>query len=239
MNQFSVPMALVDFIPVILFAISSVVLQRDLYNKMSKGAFALFAAGTIDIVAAGALKALYKLLHAAGVCDFKRLNAMFFPVQSLGFLLAGAGIAAMLCCLRMGYLSSRDFTQAYLNRMAEGINVMGQSALLLGPDPSTRPASPGSRRHEKHAGHERRRGYGLVPPLPPGMITCSPAAPRLDEVEQAEKHRVSAGYVDGLARRAFLPLAKITAKRYNQIKQGPLTRPPGRELNFNVVMTLQ
>lgn len=61
MNQFSVPMALVDFIPVILFAVSSIVLQRDLYNKMSKGAFALFAAGTIDIIAAGALKALYKL----------------------------------------------------------------------------------------------------------------------------------------------------------------------------------
>lgn len=92
-------MALVDFIPVILFAISSVILQRDLYNKMSKGAFALFAAGTIDIAAAG--------------------------------------------------------------------------------------------------------------------------------------------YADGLARSAFLPLAKIAAKRYNQMKQGLLTRPPGRELNFNVVMTLQ
>lgn len=192
MNQFSVPMALVDFIPVILFSISAVVLQRDLYNKMSKGAFALFAAGTIDVAAAGALKALYKLLYAAGVCDFERLNAMFFPVQSLGFLLAGAGIVAMLCwkqgktaafaaaiptvysgtflfvglmvlglggmmaglgviavrmkkkgaavlfavaflcCLSMGYLSSRDFTQAYMNWMAEGINVAGQGALLLG-----------------------------------------------------------------------------------------------------------
>lgn len=185
-------MALVDFIPVILFAVSAIILQRDLYNKMSKGAFALFAAGTIDIVAAGALKALYKLLYAAGVCDFERLNAMFFPVQSLGFLLAGAGIVAMLCwkqgkttafavavpavysgtflfvglmvlglggmmaglgviavrmkkrgaaalfavaflcCLSMGYLSSRDFTQAYMNWMAEGINVAGQGALLSG-----------------------------------------------------------------------------------------------------------
>lgn len=192
MNQFSVPMALVDFIPVILFGVSSIMLQRDLYNKMSKGAFALFAAGTVDIIAAGALKALYKLLYAAGVCDFERLNAMFFPVQSLGFLLAGAGIVAMLChkqgkntayavaapavysgtflfvglmvlglagmmaglgvvavrmkkkgaavlfavaflcCLSMGYLSSRDFTQAIMNWMAEGINVVGQGALLWG-----------------------------------------------------------------------------------------------------------
>lgn len=97
MKDFSVAMALVDYIPVIFFAVAAVLLQRDLYNKMSKGAFALFAAGTIDVFAAGALKATYKLLYAAGVCDFEPLNAMFFPVQSIGFLLAGAGMVAMLC----------------------------------------------------------------------------------------------------------------------------------------------
>lgn len=96
MKDFTIPMALVDFIPVILFAIGSVLLLRDLYNKMSKWAFALFAAGTIDVTCAGCLKALYKLLYAAGVCDFEALNAMFFPVQSIGFLLAGLGIIAML-----------------------------------------------------------------------------------------------------------------------------------------------
>ncbi len=95
-KEFTVSMALVDFIPVILFAIGAIMLQRDLYNKMSKGAFALFAAGTIDVICAGALKALYKLLYAAGVCDFTPLNAMFFPVQSIGFLLAGIGVVAML-----------------------------------------------------------------------------------------------------------------------------------------------
>ena len=97
MKDFSVAMALVDYIPVIFFAVAAVLLQRDLYNKMSKGAFALFAAGTIDITCAGALKATYKLFYAAGVCDFEALNAMFFPVQSIGFLLAGIGILAMLC----------------------------------------------------------------------------------------------------------------------------------------------
>ena len=50
MKDYSVSMALVDFIPVILFAVAAVMLQRDLYFKMSKGAFALFAAGTIDII---------------------------------------------------------------------------------------------------------------------------------------------------------------------------------------------
>lgn len=97
MKEFSVSMALVDFIPVLLFGAASVILMRDLYNKMSKGAFALFAAGTIDVTCAGALKALYKLLYAAGVCDFTPFSDMFFPVQSIGFLLAGIGMIAMLC----------------------------------------------------------------------------------------------------------------------------------------------
>lgn len=89
-------MALVDYIPVVFFAIASVILLRDLYNKMSKGAFALFSAGVIDVTIAGALKATWKLLYAAGVCNFEALDHMFFPVQSIGFLLAGVGILAML-----------------------------------------------------------------------------------------------------------------------------------------------
>ncbi len=96
MKEFSVAMALVDYIPVLFFGAASVILMRDLYNKMSKGAFALFSAGVINIFSAGALKALYKLLYAIGVCDFAPLNDMFFPVQSIGFLLAGIGILAMI-----------------------------------------------------------------------------------------------------------------------------------------------
>ena len=191
-KHFSVPMAIVDYIPVLCFAIAAVILMRDLYNKMSKGAFALFAAGVIDVTMAGALKATYKLLYALGVCDFQPLNNMFFPVQSIGFLLAGIGILAMLvypqqekklnsvaapavftgtfvfvglmvaglgildaalcvlakklgkpglialfafsfvCCLGMGYLSSKDFAEASMNWIAEGVNVVGQGTLLAG-----------------------------------------------------------------------------------------------------------
>lgn len=96
MYDVSVPMALVDFIPVAFFAVAAVLLQRDLYNKMPKYAFACFAAGTIDIMLAGFLKALWKLLYAAGVCDFQVLGSMFLPVQSIGFLLAGLGVILML-----------------------------------------------------------------------------------------------------------------------------------------------
>ena len=96
MNDFSIPMALVDFIPVLFFAIASVILLCDLYRKMSRGAYALFSAGVIDVTVAGALKATWKLLYATGVCNFEALNAMFFPVQSIGFLLAGIGMLLML-----------------------------------------------------------------------------------------------------------------------------------------------
>lgn len=97
MKDFSIPMALADYIPVILFAAAAIYLMRDLYNKMSKGAFALFAAGTVNVVSAGFLKATYKLLYAAGLCDFSALSDVFFPLQSLGFILAGVGVLAMLC----------------------------------------------------------------------------------------------------------------------------------------------
>jgi len=97
MYHFTIPMALMDYIPVVFFGIAAVLLQKDLYGKMSKGAFAMFAAGTINIFAAGFLKASWKLMYAAGICDFQALNTMFLPVQSIGFLLAGVGIAMALC----------------------------------------------------------------------------------------------------------------------------------------------
>ena len=100
MYNVSIPMALVDYIPVIFFGVSMVLLQRDLYNKMFKGAYALFAAGTIDVFCAGFLKATWKLLYAAGVCDFEILNHMMMPLQSIGFLLIGAGLVGMLCWKR-------------------------------------------------------------------------------------------------------------------------------------------
>ncbi len=196
MNDFSVGMALFDYIPVIFFAIGAIILLRDLYNKMSKGAFALFAAGVINVAMAGALKATWKLLYAGANIDISAFNAMFFPVQSIGFLLAGIGIIAMLthsqkekgtklhsaapvvpvvsitfpylvlvmvaglglmdaglcilakklkkpavivvfilsfvCCLGMGYLSTKDFEKASMNWIAEGVNFCGQGLFLLG-----------------------------------------------------------------------------------------------------------
>ena len=105
MYNFTIPMALMDFVPVFFFGYAAALLQRDLYDKMRKSHFALFAAGTINIFVAGFLKALWKLLYAANVCDFHALNTMFLPVQSLGFLLAGIGIVMMLLQKPMPFLA--------------------------------------------------------------------------------------------------------------------------------------
>ena len=93
----SVTLAIVDYVPVFLFLATAILLQRGLYNKMSKGAFALFSAGTILVFIAGLFKATWKLLYCAGICDFERLNYSFMPMQGTGFFLAAAAIIAMLC----------------------------------------------------------------------------------------------------------------------------------------------
>ncbi|MCC8130528.1 MAG: hypothetical protein LUC38_06040 [Oscillospiraceae bacterium] len=200
----TIPMAIVDYIPVFMFLAAAVILQRDLYRAMSKGAFALFSAGTITVFVAGFYKATWKLLYAAGVCDFTPLNKSFFPMQTTGFVLAALGMLALLChkqgdenklnsvaiipalgviltasapaeysgtmifvmlmvlgvlvldvgliiisakhkqtlaaviygisfifVMGMGYLSSRDFTEASMNWIAEFTNVLGQGTFLL------------------------------------------------------------------------------------------------------------
>ena len=71
MHDFSVAMGLMDFIPVIFFAVSAALLLRDLHSKMGSGTYALLAAGCIDVFMAGFGKALWKLLYAAGICDFQ------------------------------------------------------------------------------------------------------------------------------------------------------------------------
>ena len=103
--EFSVPMALVNFIPVFLFGISAVLMQQNLYGKMPKYAFACLAAGGVNVFLAGFLKALWKLLYALGVCDFQVLNTMFLPTQSIGQLLTGLGIILMLTQRRQAALA--------------------------------------------------------------------------------------------------------------------------------------
>ena len=137
MYEFSIPMALTDYIPVALFAVVAVLLQRDLYNKMPKYAFAIFAAGTINAFLAGFLKATWKLLFAAGLCDFQVLNTMFLPTQSLGLLLTGLGILLMLGAKRQAALAVAPplfkGTVVFVGMMVLGLGAMvgGLSVLAV------------------------------------------------------------------------------------------------------------
>ena len=106
MYNFTVPMALMDFVPVVFFGVSAVLLLRDLYDKMFKGAYALLAAGSVNVFMAGFCKALWKLLYAANICDFVVLEQMFLPVNSLGLLFVGLSVVGMLIWKRKGAMLS-------------------------------------------------------------------------------------------------------------------------------------
>ncbi len=133
MYEFSVPLALTDFIPVALFAVTAVLLQRDLYGKMPKYAFACLAAGCVDAFVAGFLKAFWKLLYALGVCDFHVLNTMFLPTQSLGLLLTGFGIVLMLCAKQKKALAVAAAPALYSGTFVfVGMMVLGLGAMCAG-----------------------------------------------------------------------------------------------------------
>ena len=96
MYNFSVSMGLMDFVPVIFFGVTAVLLLGDLYNKMTRGVYGLFAAGCFNVFLAGFCKALWKLLYAAGICDFVALEQMFLPVNSIGLLCVGLSLILMV-----------------------------------------------------------------------------------------------------------------------------------------------
>ena len=190
MYNFTVPMALMDYVPVIFFGVTSVLLLRDLYNKMVKGAYALLAAGSVNVFLAGFCKATWKLLYAANICDFVTLEEMFMPVNSIGLLFVGLSLIGMIvwkrketllsvapvpftssmpfimmmvvglgglcaglsvvaakmkkkpiiilfilsfvCAMAMGYMSSQDSTQSWVNWVEQSINTVSQLCLMLG-----------------------------------------------------------------------------------------------------------
>ena len=85
---------LYDLVPLILFLIGIIILQKTLYNKMVKGCYTLFAGGTIMVFAAGFFKALHKVLLGCGI-EYSILSDQFTTTQSVGFFLTFLGIVGM------------------------------------------------------------------------------------------------------------------------------------------------
>ena len=124
MNGFSIPMAMVDFLPVALFLAGNLLIWKDLSGKMSPMVRSVYLSGVVLVVAAGFLKAFYKLLCAAGAGDLEWMSRQFFSNQSLGFLLAGLG----LMLSHGSHKKKRDRTYALLPTMAlVGLIIIGET----------------------------------------------------------------------------------------------------------------
>lgn len=85
-DTYSIPLALVDFIPNIAFLIGAFFLTRIvLLEKMRTDGFIL-TVGAILVFLGGSLKAIWKLLYSAGVADLTLLSEAQFILLAPGFL---------------------------------------------------------------------------------------------------------------------------------------------------------
>lgn len=146
---FTLSLALVDALPVILFALMSVALGQ----KLQSG---LFVTGAIVTFLGGAGKVLWKLIIAVAHRNIPWLNRQMRLVMPVGFALMIAGAIAhrtnlvavltslvrvpsvlfvclwLLCMVAMGYFAGhRQQNDAHSNWVEQGVNTIGQAALLV------------------------------------------------------------------------------------------------------------
>lgn len=124
MKEISLTMALVDYIPVVLFLLAISIFAKDIKHLMPKALYIIFKVGTLMIFIAGFLKATYKLLYALNIGDFIWLSNQFFSNQAFGFLLTGISISIAVI------KPNKNKTYALLPTMfLVGIMVIGVGAM--------------------------------------------------------------------------------------------------------------
>ena len=96
MNEINIPMALLDFVPVIFCGFTAAFLIGGFRKRMTAVQSAFFSAGAIMLVTGGFMKALWKLLFALGICDMTALTEQFFPNQAAAFLFLSVSTIGML-----------------------------------------------------------------------------------------------------------------------------------------------
>ena len=131
MEDFTLSLALTDFIPVVLFGICALLLARDLKNKMGKGVFACLIFGAAMGFLAGCLKALWKLLIALGAGNFPLLNSLFLPLQSSGLMLTGLSIVLMLALRKKSAALMAPLTIGFIGMMVLGLGAMCTGLSIL------------------------------------------------------------------------------------------------------------
>ncbi len=145
---FTLGLALVDGLPVVLFCVSAIVLGMRLKSP-------LFVAGSVVALVAGACKVAWKLVIALAHKSIPALSRQMRYVMPVGFALMATGIATswgsaaetlsglatmpsaallaiwVACMAAMAYLAGhRDQTSARDNWVEQGVNSLGQAALL-------------------------------------------------------------------------------------------------------------
>lgn len=80
MEEFTLALALVDFIPVLAFGIAIIMISIGFNSK-------LFLLGAIVSLLAGVFKVTWKLILGTTKKDVKWLNKCFLPMQSGGFVI--------------------------------------------------------------------------------------------------------------------------------------------------------
>jgi hypothetical protein len=83
---YTVPLALFDYLPVLLSGLGALWLSRAAYGR-TPGVRPYALLGTALVVAGGFCKATWKLLVASGAGDFERLEQSLFPLLATGFSL--------------------------------------------------------------------------------------------------------------------------------------------------------
>ena len=122
----TVPMALMDFVPVLLFGAAWLILYRDLKNKLDLCSGVLLPLGAALVFLAGFLKATWKMQNAIGAAPVELFNKMMFPTQSVGFLLMAVGMLALMYGKRK---SARSLTMVWV--MLTVLGNLGASAGLV------------------------------------------------------------------------------------------------------------
>ena len=122
----TVPMALMDFVPVLLFGAAWLILYKDLKNKLDLCSGVLLPLGAALVFLAGFLKATWKMQKALGVPAVELFNKMMFPTQSVGFLLMAVGMLALMYGQRK---SARSLTMVWV--MLTVLGNLGASAGLV------------------------------------------------------------------------------------------------------------
>ena len=122
----TVPMAFMDFVPVLLFGAAWLILYKDLKNKLDLCSGVLLPLGAGLVFLAGFLKATWKMQKALGVPAVELFNKMMFPTQSVGFLLMAVGMLALMYGKRK---SARSLTMVWV--MLTVLGNLGASAGLV------------------------------------------------------------------------------------------------------------